>query len=302
MRWYSMSHAGWALVGIVGMAAVGCGSARRERGEHAHGTARVGGDVISTVDGHPITVGEVQAFANVSGVSPRDALSRLQSEALLAAEAARRGFSRDADVVEVARRGRVQALLQQQIEAIRATDQEVAAAYQKQYARFHTQEQRSSVHALVRVREGATPEDDRAAQLEAQDILQSLLAAPAPPAGMQQLRRFAGERRAMSVQRIPPVPRDGGLVKPYLDALYSLSAPGIVPDVVRTSFGWHVVVVLQILPATDVTLAEAAPTLRSEIEVEARQQALERLLQALRQDHRVIDDPRVEHALATLEP
>ncbi|RZO57970.1 MAG: hypothetical protein EVA89_20500, partial [Sandaracinaceae bacterium] len=70
------------------------------------GAAAVGGRVVSTVDGHPITVDQVAAAARAAGVTPEVALRRLQDEALLGPlEASEVGLIRGLELRRVDRVG-----------------------------------------------------------------------------------------------------------------------------------------------------------------------------------------------------
>jgi hypothetical protein len=76
----------------------------------------VGGRVVSTVDGQPITVEDVERVARSAELSPAEALRRLQRYHLLAGEAERRGFGANAAVRRASRKAAVQALLAAEVE------------------------------------------------------------------------------------------------------------------------------------------------------------------------------------------
>jgi hypothetical protein len=88
--------------------------------------SEVGGRVVSTVDGQPITVEDVERVARSAELSPAEALRRLQRYHLLAGEAERRGFGANAAVRQASRKAAVQELLAMEVEAPPSLDDEDA--------------------------------------------------------------------------------------------------------------------------------------------------------------------------------
>src|SRR5688500_17297584 len=105
----------WPRIGVVAAGLLwrlGCGDGTTTGGRdrpRPQGDARLGGQVISTVDGVAITVGDVGRLAEAERITPREALRRLQDDLILAAEAERRGLGDDRRVEQDARRAEVQA-------------------------------------------------------------------------------------------------------------------------------------------------------------------------------------------------
>lgn len=90
--------------------------------------AAVSGPVISTVDGAPITVDEVERVARDTGLTPREALRRLQEERVLAARASAAGHADDREIVDATRRAAVRALLAERVEGEVGPDDVAAEA------------------------------------------------------------------------------------------------------------------------------------------------------------------------------
>lgn len=108
IRWLPIALAAWLGA---------CGDDGDEtRAAREQGSATVGGDVVSTVDGMPITSGEVQRVASETELSPPEALERLQERELLAGEALRRGYGEDPAVERATRQALVQQLLAREVE------------------------------------------------------------------------------------------------------------------------------------------------------------------------------------------
>lgn len=265
------------------------------------GPAAVGGRVVSTVDGHPITVDQVAAAARAAGVTPEVALRRLQDEALLAAAARRAG----AGVHEGARGARqvmVQALLAEEVErrvrpdAIDAA--ELEAAYQANLGRFERPEQRESVHLLARVTEGAPAGAEAAARAWIAEQHRIVSESPDPEAAVLAFQSLPPRDRRFEVlaERVPPQRRAGAADPAYLAALFRPDGPGVVDAPVQTSFGWHVVVVTEVEPAWEATREEALATLRDERLAALRHARLGELLSELAARTAIEVDPEAVSA------
>lgn len=267
-----------------------------------HGTATVGGGVISTVDGHPIAVSEVQELV-AAGLSPRVALARLQAERLLMADAERRGFGRLASVALVAEQARVQALLEAEADAVVASEQELRAAYAANLSRFEKPERRGSVHILAALPKNATPAADAAAKAFAERALRELAQTTDLEALLAGQHKQSTAEFQVIAERIPPTDREGkviALVRPYLDALFSVAGLGVVAAPVRSEFGWHAVRVTEIVPHESTPFEQAAETLRAEMLLVRRKERVQKLVEQLRKTYRVEIPTGVGLALAKL--
>jgi hypothetical protein len=289
------------LVLVLGSGACGRGPGAQQM-HAARGTSAVGGQVVSTVDGYPITVADVQSLATAGGMSPRDALSRLQAERLLMIEAERRGFARSAAVDEVAQKARVQALLEAEAAAVSLSDEEIRAAYEKNKGRFEKAERRASVHVLAGLpRVNPAPEAEAAAKAFIQDVIGQMRTASDLDAFCRQQMKRGTAQFSVTCEKIPAVDRASPFVKPYLDALFSTAAPGMVPEPVRTVFGWHAIRVTEILPAESVPYEKAAEQLRGELLTERRKARVDALIAELRKAYPVQIADNAAATMAGLE-
>lgn len=136
----------WAVALWLLAAAGGCGEDGDEAASREQGSATVGGDVVSTVDGHPITAEEVRHVAVEVDLGPPEALERLQERELLAAEARRLGYAADPDVLRTTKQALVQALLEREVEHAvgpeSITDEAIAA-------RYETRAERAQQHGIT---------------------------------------------------------------------------------------------------------------------------------------------------------
>jgi parvulin-like peptidyl-prolyl isomerase len=272
-----------------------------ERGMPAWGRAAVSDDVVSTVDGARIAATEVSALARAGGLSTAAALARLEAERLLAQEAARRGYDSHAQTRSVGRQALVQALLSRDIESQSVDEDEIRAAYAREHTRFETPEKRTATHLLAFLPKGASAEQDRAAREFCEMASRELRNASDRQATLAQLRTTQSALFAVKVEDLPAVANDKSFVPEFQRALFSVPAPGVVEAPVKTEFGWHVIIVTAIQPATHLSLESARPQLRQELAVRKRKQALEALLAKLRRGTPVQFSASAQQALATLE-
>lgn len=263
-----------------------------ERGEpptqrRPAGPATDAATVVATVRGTRVTAGEVVALAREAGLAPRGALDRLIGEALLAKEAERRGYGRNPEVLVGAQRAAVRALLTAQV--VRAvpessvTDEQVATAFEAQRARFTRPEVRTAVHVLLPLAADASEARIAAARRLAERAVSELLAEGPEVV----LARYTADPAALSgafqvvAERVPELVRGGAFDPAFLDAVFSLRAPGVVPAPVRTQFGWHAIALTAIRPDATMPTARAHVIIRQELLAERRGALLDSLVAGL---------------------
>lgn len=243
------------------------------------------------VDGVPILLDEVATTASELGIPPMEALKRLIGEQLLIREAERRGFDRVSGVSHVARQAAVQELLKRVVEPVEVGADEVARAYQEQRERFEIPEKRASLHVLFAMNGEVGKARDEAAKKHAQTAVAELLAASAPRSIWERYRALGKvDGFVVKAEEIPPVSRRDSYAPEYLDGLFSAAEPGVVPMPIRTSFGWHAIVVTEIAPAIETPLPEAHAVLRREMSEGRRAKALEALAREASKSHPVVRD------------
>jgi hypothetical protein len=106
----------------------------------APGRTHARGPIVARVQGTAIGLEQVRELSQATGLSPRDALSRLEDAVLLQQQAEQLGHQRSELVQQEARRALVQALLARTIEAeIRpedVPDAELRARFESERVRF----------------------------------------------------------------------------------------------------------------------------------------------------------------------
>jgi peptidyl-prolyl cis-trans isomerase D len=145
---------------------------------------------------------------------------------------------------------------------VTVSDAEIADAYNKNKARFSTPEKRSASHILITAAKDAKPADDAAAKAKAQAILAEVQKSP---------NDFARIAKAQSQDPgSAELGGDLGVVekglfdKPVEDAIFALKE-GETSGLVRSSFGYHIVKVTKVVPATQKPLEEAKPEIAAEL-------------------------------------
>ena len=262
--------------------------------------------VLATVAGTPITAGEVVTLARATGLSPRDALDRLIAEQLLAREAQRRGYATRPEVSAAVERASVRAWLEAEVEravpASTVTDAEVATTYAAQRARFERPETRTAVHVLLPLDAGADESRSAAAQRFAAGAIAELRAEGPEVV----LARYTADPAALSgafhvtAEQVPDLVPGGAFDPAFLDAVFALRAPGVVPAPVRTQFGWHAIAVVAIRPALITPFERASSTIRRELLAARRGAQLTSSLARLAEQTTPRADPQLAVRLANV--
>jgi peptidyl-prolyl cis-trans isomerase D len=145
---------------------------------------------------------------------------------------------------------------------VTVTDAEIADAYNKNKARFATPEKRSASHILITVAKDAKPADDAAAKAKAQAVLAEVQKAP---------NDFAKIAKAQSQDPgSAELGGDLGVVekglfdKPVEDAIFQLKE-GETSGLVRSSFGYHIVKLTKVVPASQKSLEDARADIVAEL-------------------------------------
>lgn len=251
--------------------------------------ARVGAQVISGPD--------VAARINEGGVDAKEALEALVDEALLVEHAHRLGLRPGADAALAAERVMVRAMLRD-LERANApesiTDEEVQADFDARQDVYTIPERRGSWHILVK---DVGPEGRTRAR-----AIHAELSRAADPRAVYE--RYAAEGEGASTleivaEELPTVPYAARLEKPYKDAMFEIESEGLVKEIVETSYGWHSIVVTEILPEERLRMADVESDIRTRLSLQKRAATLEEVLQALMREGLVeIDDARAERILA----
>jgi len=261
----------------------------------------ISGDVVSRVDGSAIGTHEVERLVQVGKLPPSAALSRLQAERLLGQEAKSRGYERRTETEITAREALVQQLLVDAVEPVDVTPAEIEAAYQAQKGRFDQPEKRRGAHVLAIPDPAGGQSALQAAEAFIQETIRTLQYSRDVEATLAAAGGAQVDHVKVVMQELPAAANDGTYVPEFSRAFFSVSAPGVVPDVVKTQFGYHAILVREIVPPHSEPESVAFETLRREIATRKQAQRLDALLSELRKRTPVKFAPDAQKILATLD-
>lgn len=262
------------------------------------------GAVVARVDGVEITEDLVRATALRERVSARAALDMLLDEAILAREAARRGLA-GAEAEEDARwHGMVRRIIELEVDepfAPSRLPRELVDAFvaEKRAARCHDGLRRVA-HAVFRVPERAGVVAQEAARARAEAFRASLLARHGDRPTEGQLREAVEALRDPNAlfEPLPAIDRNagmvsgGGVVPAFAEAVWAIERARPLSPAFRTSYGYHVALLVEEVPPSGVSCEAIRPQLAAELSELRRNGAIRALLTRLRARAEV----RVDHA------
>jgi peptidyl-prolyl cis-trans isomerase D len=147
-------------------------------------------------------------------------------------------------------------------EQISVTDADVKSYYDQNAKRYAVEEQRRASHILIGVKKGASDAEKSAAKVKAQKVL-------------DQARKNPGDfaKLAKENSEDPGSAERGGdldyfgkgmMVKSFEDAVFKLK-PGEISDLVESDFGYHIIRLSDVKPASVKTLDEVKGEIAAEI-------------------------------------
>ena len=234
--------------------------------------ASAAGDVqIATVEGRPVWASCVTAQA-ARGANKDEAVRQCIDFELMAIEAEKRGYASEHDVVLETKTALVNELVAREFENKFQRPEDFGSFWSKSLdrnrGRFDHDEARGSVYARIDVPKTATPSDEAAAKV----IADELYAALATETGLMKLnvediaKRIVGTRAKLSVAAVPADLRHGRLHESYVAALFAIPEIGRVSRPVRTPWGWDIILWDSVVPPVHATpeelVAKALPDIK----------------------------------------
>lgn len=145
---------------------------------------------------------------------------------------------------------------------VSVSDAEVADFYAKNQKRFATTEQRSASHILITAKKDATAAEKAAAQAKAESLLAQLRKNPGEFAKLAKAN--SQDPGSAELGGDLGVVEKGAFVKPVEDAIFQLKQ-GEISGVVPSEYGFHIITVTSLKPATTKTLDEAKADIAAEL-------------------------------------
>jgi peptidyl-prolyl cis-trans isomerase D len=145
---------------------------------------------------------------------------------------------------------------------VSVSDADVAAYYAQNQKRYTTEETRRASHILVAVKKDASAADKAAAKAKAEAILAEVRK---NPADFAKIAKAKSEDPGSAPQGGDlDVIEKGTMTKPVEDAIYKLKQ-GEISDVVPSEFGYHILTVTSLKPATVKPLDEVKNDVAAEL-------------------------------------
>ena len=145
---------------------------------------------------------------------------------------------------------------------VSVSDAEVADFYAKNQKRFATNEQRTASHILITVKKDAPAAEKAAAQAKAESLLAQLRKNPAEFAKLAKAN--SQDPGSAELGGDLGMVEKGAFVKPVEDAIFQLKQ-GEISGVVPSEYGFHIITVTSLKPATTKTLDEAKVEIAAEL-------------------------------------
>jgi hypothetical protein len=224
-----------------------------------------------------IEIGEslIGAVASVCGIAPRGASNLLIDDALAARGARAHRLDVGPLVARALTTARARSLLRHVRDSVRVVppnEDELAEYSAIRWRDVDLTEQVRVVHAVVMRKKGSTGTDD-VALIAAREIEKAVALASSGGDFEAFANRVPHPGHEVRVEELPPFVRDGrvsmgpeaSMDGTFAAAAFSLSDIGATSSVVETTFGWHVIRLLERLPARHVPHAERSAYLAEDI-------------------------------------
>lgn len=268
--------------------------------------------IVARVGDISITAAQVAGIAAAQRVSPGTARDLAVHDALLASEARARGLDADREI-HLAESAVLARVLVQDISLVTAaqgpvTDAELDAVTERHWTDLDRPDAARTVHAVVLWKKDPSA-DTRAKAAAVADAIRTAIAPAADLAAHSEPQRdprgtedpaievFRKAANAVAkgafdvrVEPLPPVVADGRTLKggadhleePFARAALALVHRGDVSTVIETSFGLHVILLLERIPGHTVPREERRAMVRDEVLSSRARTEKDRLLDGLR--------------------
>jgi hypothetical protein len=242
------------------------------------------------VGGHSIGGAEVEARMAAEGVGAEAAVWELIDERL--------GFVEGRDEERTIERLMVRMMLrdlEKESTPESISDEKVREDYRLHFEKFQVPERRASWHILVK----DPSEEGRAL---AESILRELRRADDTRAVYELYAAGGPDGTELEVQaeELPPIAMKAGIEKPYKDALFAAKSKGPLKKIVKTSYGWHAIVLTEIQPGELRSVDDVEDETRERLSQQKRFETLVEIVRSLEAEGLVqYDEQGVERLLST---
>jgi len=275
---------------VLAIALVSCGDRRKVDVENQR--AALGGEIAARVGTETVPVALVAKVAGAQKVTPDEALHRILDDAIAAESAKAHGLDKTvpASWLLVAARARFTAdrLTADARAKGPPTDDEVKQLSQRHWREVDRPPSVRVQHALVMkpTKDAEIP----AAKALAAAIHDAVVAAPSgDPFRTAALAVPHDKDLEVRVEDLPPfiddgqiVDQPGAMVESFAKAAFAIAKPGETSGIVETSFGWHVIRLVERLPEQRMPFEQRRAAFQDEVIATRAFESLEQRLEALR--------------------
>jgi hypothetical protein len=272
--------------------------------------------IAAVVGNERVSVGSVERIARREQISLPEARNRAVDDALYATAA--RADPALADRVSVAERGVLaRAVLEHLRDEARAlgppSDDEVRALTAQRWPELERPASVRTTHAVVLVK---TPADDASARSLAMALAAALKGVKNGDELVSRAQAFPAHGLEIRAEHLPPVTPDGRMWDPdehpprpvggtldpdFTHAAQALAMPGDLSGVVKSAFGYHVILLDERYPELVVPFEQRRVELADEVYAQRAKRELDGLLGSIRASTPVSSERAVE-ALTALVP
>lgn len=294
---------------IAGVVALSC-SAERPAAPREDRSASLGGQVAARVGEDAIPLSVVASVADAQGLSARDAAAKVIDDAVAAAAARGRSLDRRPPaawrLTSALARMTSDRLFEDAKRMGPPTDREIQLLSERHWAEVDRPPSFRVIHAIVlRPKDAAATADARALA----DVLHD---AVAPSTDRDEFKARASAvphdpKLEIRVEDLPPFTDEGWVTEGagrmdevFARASAALPSPGATSAVVETSFGWHVIRLLERLPERRMPVDARRVAFTREAYAMRAQEALRARLDALRAANTVSVSPAAEQLMRSV--
>lgn len=292
---------------VAGAVVASCGGERGAPPEDRR--AALGGEAVARVGGEAIPLSLVALVADAQRTTARDAAGKVIDDAIAASAARARGLDRQQPAAWrlVSARARMTSdrLFEEAKRKGPPTDEEVRLLSEKHWAGVDRPPSFHVIHAI------ALRPKDEALSADARAVGAALRAAVASATSRDEFEANAkavahDPKIEVRIEELPPFTDEGWVVsggkmdETFARAAAALRTPGATSPVVETTFGWHVIRLIERLPEQRMPLEARRIAFTDEVHSLRARDLLRARLDALRASHEVTISSAAEQLMRSV--
>lgn len=250
-------------------------------------------EVLADVNGVKITMADFENEVNSlpeqyrGKINKKKFLDDLILQELLYEEAKKKKLQEDKDVIDalkmVEKKILVQKLVEKEVmQLAKPTEEEIKKYYEENKDNYKIPEQVNAAHILIRVKDGATEEEDNTARKKLEDILKKI--------------KEGGDFATLAKENsdCPSKSRGGelgyfsrGQMVPEFEEVAFKLKPGEISEIVKTKFGYHIIKVLDKKEPRQKELSEVKEEIEQQLTRKKQKDAFENYTKGLKEKAKI---------------